>query len=275
MTVVDLSQYDLPVDPACLKAAGVTGVILGVFHPSGPEPMAALGQACLDVGLPILGWYGLPYFGSPFGENRDITWAIANAQATGVKRVWIDCEIDAAPFGFTDDLGATPGGRVSTIRILTQRIRAAGLEPGIYSAPWWWRPNTGDTQEFRDLPLWFANYPADGHAMPELPDPFGGWTKPAIHQYTSSFNVCGRDRDANYVFEEDMSELEDIILACFSGGEEGNLPREQRLKNARDRMAKAALGDYNNGDRSLSQRIENIKAGKLPAHTHVPGGVSP
>lgn len=223
MAYLDLSQYDTPFDASCFKAAGVDGVILGVFHPGGKEKMAEAAGQLITAGVPIIGFYGLPYFGSLFGEQRDISWAIENALRFGVSRVWIDCEIDAAPFGFTDDVGATPARRVKVIRELVAKIRAAGLEPGIYSAPWWWKPETGNSTEFADLPLWFANYPDNGRAMDTLPEPFGGWTKPAVHQYTSTLYVCGRDRDANYVFEEtnDMTPEQTIehnaMVAIFGG----------------------------------------------------------
>jgi len=224
VSILDLSQYDLPVDPLCMVQSGVTGVILGTFHPTGPQPMLSAGIYLKNEGIDILGVYGLPYFGSPYGENRDIDWAIANAKKLGVKRVWIDCEIDAAPFGFTDDVGATPERRVAVIRSLVAKIEAAGLEAGIYSAPWWWIPETNNCTEFSHLPLWFANYPADGFTKYEmLPQPFGGWTRPSAHQYTSTLPVCGRGRDANYVLEEDTmtspedKEVLDALVAIFGG----------------------------------------------------------
>ena len=209
MAVLDLSNHDLPIDPKCFKEAGVTGVIMGVFHRDGPEVMRKAAQSLRDAGIEILGFYGLPYFGSPYGERRDIDWAIQSALQFGVRRVWIDAEVDSAPFGFADERGTNPSARIAVIRELVARIRSFGLEPGIYSAPWWWKPEVLNTGEFRDLPLWFANYGKNDGTLPPfetLPEPFGGWTKPAVHQYTSTFSVCGdATRDANHVLEETMT----------------------------------------------------------------------
>lgn len=248
MTLLDLSQYDLPLDARCLKAAGVTDVILGVYSPTNPpEPMADAAQSLLDVGITVHGWYALIYFGSPFGVTRDTKWAAMLARRFGVNRVWLDCEIDASAVGFTDAVTPTPASRVAEIQACRKLVEDAGLSPGIYSAPWWWRPNTGNSTEFSDLPLWFANYGRnDGTQppLPTLPEPFGGWTKAAMHQYTSTLSVCGRGRDANYLFEEeDMGLSEDDILAIFGSTErdpQGNLrERAYRLARAKERYEEA------------------------------------
>lgn len=58
--------------------------------------------------------------------------------------------------------------------------------------------------------------------------------------------------------EIDMKELEDLILACFSGGEEGNLTRAERLTNAKYRMGLVVNGTVKGeqpASRSLAQRI--------------------
>lgn len=210
MTVLDLSQYDLStLDPACMKASGVSGVILGVFSgTNAPHAMANAGDALQKAGISVLAWYGLPYFGSAYGALRDITWAAQLAKDFKTPRVWIDCEIDGYQVGFTDVTPVIPSGRILTIKDCIGIIESAGVEAGIYSAPWWWIPNTGNYKGFSHMPLWFANYGAnDGTQAPLriLPTPFGGWTEATIHQYTSTLYVCGRSRDANYVFEEDMT----------------------------------------------------------------------
>lgn len=68
---------------------------------------------------------------------------------------------------------------------------------------------------------------------------------------------------------EDMAELEDLILACFSGQEEGDLSREERLVKARYRMAAVVSGAQEPGqlDRSLAQRIESSGGKPAPGTT--------
>ena len=273
-----------------MLSAGVTGVILGVFHPSGRDTMRDVALNFLRGGVEVMGFYGLPYFGSNFGEHRDVDWAIANCQETGVRRVWVDAEIDAAPFGFTDNMGATTVRRVEAMERLVAKIDRAGLLPGIYSAPWWWKPNTGNYTGFKSLPLWFANYGRnDGTQAPleVLPEPFGGWTRAAIHQFTSTMVICGRGRDANYVFQEDEVTQEDfnsLLLACFSGAEDRDndgktLPRDTRLVIARERMKLRADGHFGSvADRTESAIIiadeAKQNAGLVP-HTHNLGPAIP
>ena len=246
MTTLDLSAYDIPTfDAACFKKAGVESVILGVYSDTtAPEQMANVGQACVDAGITILGWYSLVYFGSPYGVTRDTKWAIQLAKRFGVERVWLDCEIDGKAIGFNDAVPPTPASRVKEIRECVKLVEDAGLKCGIYSGSWWWPGNTGNTTEFSRLPLWHAGYLNDGSAIKTVN--YGGWTDVAIHQYTSSLNVCGRNRDANYVFMEGdevtREEYETLMLAVFSGAEEATLPREERLKNALYRADQRAQG---------------------------------
>ncbi len=282
MTVLDLSGYDLPtLDAPCMNANGVTGAILGVFSENNPPgPMGDAAQSLRDAGIDILGFYGLIYFGSPYGVTRDTKWAIQLAKRFGVERVWLDCEIDGKAIGFNDAVTPTPASRVKEIRECVKLVEDAGLKCGIYSGSWWWPGNTGNTTEFSRLPLWHAGYLNDGSAIKTVN--YGGWTDVSIHQYTSSLNVCGRNRDANYVFmEEDevtREEYETLMLAVFSGAEEATLPREERLKNAIYRADQRAQGLASSvADQSASaitivqEHVLNHAAGvtgPIPPHQH-------
>lgn len=217
--VLDLSQYDLAtLDAACMAAEGVEGVILGVFSRGNPpEDMARAAAALRAAGIPILGFYGLVYFGSKFGAYRDTRWAIELAQRFGVERVWLDCEIDGYQVGFTDVAPATPASRAAELRECVRLVEKAGLKAGIYTAAWWWNPEMGGTVEFARLPLWFANYGSNDPAAPRdviERVAFGGWAKAAVHQYSSVIPVCGRGRDHNYYLIEeeadDMGMIEEL-----------------------------------------------------------------
>lgn len=76
--------------------------------------------------------------------------------------------------------------------------------------------------------------------------------------------------------EEDMSELEDLVLACFSGQEEAELSRAERLVKARYRMAGVVSGaqEPNQQDRSLSQRIESKSGGGIAPGTTFTGVIN-
>jgi hypothetical protein len=211
MTVLDLSNYDVPTfNTTCFKDNGVTGVILG----AGLRDQAI---ACRDAGITIHGFYGFVYFGDAFGEARDTALAIKDAQEFGVRRVWLDCETDANKNGWNEAPTPTPEQRVAAIRTQVAAIEAAGLEAGIYTGGWWWPSGTDKSTEFARLPLWHSQYADEAGTYSEVRDvSYGGWTTVAIHQWTSTREVCGRNRDHNTIWED---ELDSNQLAMLDHGE--------------------------------------------------------
>lgn len=199
MICLDVSNYDHPTfDAACLRAAGVDRLIVGCQRPALAADMVAKAQT---AGIEVIGTYAFLYFGIDFLGQTDA--AIAVAKASGVRRVWLDVEAT----GQHERAGMSPGVRCAELAECVARVEAAGLEAGIYTGAWYWVPYM-KSAAFAHLPLWHAAYPTDGSEVREVA--YGGWTKVAIHQYTSGLNVCGRDRDANYVFEDgdEMTEAE-------------------------------------------------------------------
>lgn len=283
MRTLDLSNHDYSTfDPACLKAAGVERVILGCWDFAIAETMLL---ALRNAGITVEDVYCFLYYRLPW-ENNDILNAdVLQQRHGGIRRIWLDCEaMFDGPAGLLDT-EAEGTNAVQRLAITQSYFTTMSreFEVGIYTGLYWWRDKMGNSTWFaeRGAPLWLANY---GTNNPDAPiDPitsvsFGGWSQLAAHQYSSTIPVCGRGRDHNYWFleEEDMAELEDLILACFSGQEEGDLSREERLVKARYRMAAVVDGAQEPGqlDRSLAQRIENASGGgNVPEHLHIPGGV--
>lgn len=199
MTVLDVSNYDLSTfDAECMKAEGVTGVIIGCQREQAADIIA---NRCVVAGLPILGMYAFLYFGiDTLGQTQT---AIQMALDYDVKRVWLDCESTGE-----HDAASGPTQRQDELARCVEAVRDAGLEPGIYTGRWWW-PGYMATEAFSHLPLWHSEYTVRFAPVPEVD--YGGWTKVAIHQYTSQFWCCGRNRDANYVFEEDDMTREQVL----------------------------------------------------------------
>ena len=194
MTVLDVSNYDADTfDVACLKAAGVDRVIVGCQLPLVAREMVTKAQA---GGIEVMGVYAYLYFG--LDTLRQTQNAVQVAREFHVPTVWLDCESTGAD---QEANGVTPEQRIAYLLTCVQMVETAGLKCGIYTGSWWWPGRMNNTDRFSHLPLWHAEYPADGHEVREVG--YGGWSKVAIHQYTSGLNLCGRDRDANYVFEED------------------------------------------------------------------------
>lgn len=270
MTVLDLSSYDLDtLNASCMKSAGVTGAILGVYSPeNAPARMGQAADKLQSAGIDILGFYALIYFGSAFGVTRDTRWAIELAQRFGVERVWLDCETDGKDNGFTDAVTPTPAERVQQIRLCVAMVESAGLKAGIYTGGWWWPGNTGNTTEFSRLPLWHAAYFATGTQIRTVD--YGGWTDVAIHQYTSSLPICGRNRDANYVFmeEEELPDPRIDKLIAALGGEAA-----VDEWNAR---GNSLLSGYALEQQRLQEHLNNHAAGvtgAIPEHEHHGGKV--
>ncbi len=75
------------------------------------------------------------------------------------------------------------------------RLRAAGLVPGIYGNAFSIQAVIGQSDEWKDDPLWYANYPNDHH-IPDISEfvPFNGWERPWGWQY-SSLGIAGINCD--------------------------------------------------------------------------------
>jgi len=184
MKVADISNYDYDQDiynpdgwVQALIEAGVEGFIIG-----SQNMMKARWQLehIRTAGSPVVATYAEP----------NVTTAIQLAEESGAKRVCIVIE---------------PGGirTLSELRAGIANVRAHLLKPTIYGNRSDILALIGDSLEFEDVPLWFASYGLnDGTKAPVTEVDFGGFTVWA-HQYTSTAYIAGKNRDLNYVFEED------------------------------------------------------------------------
>lgn len=212
MRVLDLSNHDWPTfDAACLKAAGVTRVILGCWDFAIAESMLL---ALRREGIVVEDLYCFLYYRLPW-ENNDVLNARELARRHGgIERIWLDCEATFdGPAGLldTEAEGTTPGQRNLITALYFAELRGA-FQVGIYTGQYWWRDKMGDSRAFDDLPLWLANYGTNDPDNPRTPITsvdFGGWTTAAVHQYSSTIPVCGRGRDHNYWFLEEGLSVDD------------------------------------------------------------------
>lgn len=201
MTTNDLSNHDLSTfDPACMKAAGVDRVIVGCWDLAATLTIVA---GCRDVGVIAEDLYAFLYFGHPWEQRESHNAKAVADQLGGIAGVWLDVEADPpheAP-------GLTAEHRFDATWEARERAITHGADPGIYTGAYYWIPKMANTRIFADLgdPLWVANW---GTNDPNNPRPpltsvnFGGWSRPAVHQYSSMIPVCGRRRDHNYWMHE-------------------------------------------------------------------------
>ena len=275
MIVLDLSSNDLgTIDIPGFLAAGVEGVVLGVYSANPPHDMAAVAQQCIDGGLPVLGFYGLVYFGDATAEERDIRWAIDLAQQFGVQNVWMDVEVDAVDEGWKQAPRPTPAQRVSALLRVETLITNAGLTPGVYTYRGFWESQMGNAAGFSQLPLWFASYGTDpGVGTPITTVDFGGWTDLAAHQFTSNWGLvhgCGRiHRDASFWYQEaEMAygPVEAAMLKAVYDALTGGTTNPKSL---------ADITAWNQGGNSLlegyedmQRRVAALEATPITKHTH-------
>lgn len=247
--VLDVSNHDASTfDVACLRANGITRIILGCQIESVARSMAIAARA---EGLDIIGAY--VFLKDPGQRNIviGVQRGITICREFGIRRLWLDCE---AP-----DLTA------DEIRAARHQVEAAGLLTGIYTGTYVWR-SYGDPQDFADLPLWHAEYGRnDGLKAPVTTVSYGGWTAPVLHQYASTIPVCGRERDHNYLLTEDdemsaqdkarLDRLERVLAANGIEVDGVTVTGEDAMKHA-DAMGWSAMLNI----QQLRQRTADLEA---------------
>ncbi|CAJ0583131.1 unnamed protein product, partial [Mesorhabditis spiculigera] len=113
-----------------------------------------------------------------------------NAENANFGMLWLDIEI----FEWPDNKTANQ----DFISELCKELDAQKVQWGIYSSAHNWLNIVGlDWAVWKDKPLWWATY--DGKKDYADFKSFGGWTKPAIHQWAGSVSgPCGVNMDLNY-----------------------------------------------------------------------------
>lgn len=218
---LDLSNYDSAVPfteetAAAFIADGYDFYILGCQNPDIARAQAAVLNA---HGMACIATYVEPFL--RIDAYQATIDGIAIAQELGARAVAGACEnggIDGL-----DELHAVRG-----------QIEAAGLEFITYAGRGTWLNLMGNSLDFADTKLWFPAYWSDGHITHKLSDEgaswvYGGWDAVSIHQFASTPELAGRNRDRNMVliWEDDMTDpkLERLILeiaTVVAGGADGH-----------------------------------------------------
>lgn len=207
--VLDLSNYDADTFNAkAFYAAGVRRAIVGSQQPTVCGPMV---DGLRSEGIEVIATYDLPYFGSD-----DTTLTPANRLATfatqyKIPLAFADAEIDANQTNVSQWQSVptpTVSQRQDEFRAFVNIVKGA-IPFGVYTNGAWWNPNMGGSTEWAASPLWLATWGAGGAATGPIETvAFGGWTKPMLHQYTSTFAINGRARDMSYLFQAIVKENE-------------------------------------------------------------------
>jgi len=182
---IDVSRYQgaiLQPQWEALYAAGQRVAVVGSAHPS-PNPHAEGNLARAEAAGFILATYAVVWPGLPSGTTIQVAKQMCGRFWDNLSFVGIDCETD----GITE----------AQIYGMEQAILAEGLRPIMYTGQWWWQGHFGDSQAFKHLPLWTANYrtPPNSDAVPL----YGGWGREQLigHQWAGTVSLAGVTVDRN------------------------------------------------------------------------------
>jgi len=195
---VDISNYSGTITPEqveCWRQNDIMKVIVGLQDPViAAQQMSVL----VDAGMEIEAYYYFLFSRSPIAQAT-IAWD--RCQGFPVKRLWLD---------FEDDPGEMQPGAVADWIALAASVAGGRGPVGVYTAAWWWVPYTGDTDRLNHLPLWVAHYDYD----PDIDNvAFGGWTEPAMEQYSGTTTLCGVTVDLTSYWEDSMTPEEQQRMA--------------------------------------------------------------
>ena len=252
--VLDVSNYDLDTfDAACLKDAGVTGVIVGCQRLTSAEEII---NRCRVHGIKVHALYGFLYFGVERFMD-DFARAVYLAERYGIEKIAVD--VESSPPNEAE--GVTPARRIKETWEAVRFVESGGYEPVIYTYAPYWQSQMGNTTEFSAYTLWLAHYlDNEGSPFERRHAGFGGWDLCAAHQWTSTLFLCGRHRDANHLWEgwfddmtaENQAKLDAVYDALVGQGNPAGVARLQ----AWNANGNSLLDGY------------TIEQKKLAGHTH-------
>eukprot|EP01027_Heterolobosea_sp_BB2_P020524 GEZU01029282.1.p1 GENE.GEZU01029282.1~~GEZU01029282.1.p1 ORF type:complete len:228 (-),score=70.04 GEZU01029282.1:131-814(-) len=105
-------------------------------------------------------------------------------------QLWIDVEQCSGCWNDADSNCNYVGNIIST-------AQNEGFNVGVYSSENAWSTTVGGCSAFTDLPLWYAHYD-DWPSFSDGAYYFGGWSSPAMKQYSGTGNECGITVDLDW-----------------------------------------------------------------------------
>ncbi|NMM90728.1 glycoside hydrolase [Rhodococcus sp. SRB_17] len=209
LTAQGLAAADAPRGPDVSSWQHVNGVGIDWFQVRASGHQFAMVKATESLN------YVNPYFVEDFlrmrvaGVSRgayhyaDVRQS-PEAQAAFFAGVNVDG--DLPPVLDLEDAKGLPADQVIdwTHRYLNSVQSLTGRQPIIYTYPYFWRTQMGNTTEFKHYPLWIADYNGQNAPGP-LP---GGWSNWTFWQYTNTGRIPGiaGDTDIN-VYNETQGDF--------------------------------------------------------------------
>merc|ERR1711916_130595 len=107
-------------------------------------------------------------------------------------QIWLDVEqCEGCWHLFKDD-------NCAFVKSMASVYTGAGYTVGVYASQTEWDATVGSSCDMSQYPLWYPHY--DGSANFDDFTPFGGWSKPAMKQYSdgNGNDICGISVDLNW-----------------------------------------------------------------------------
>lgn len=195
---IDASNHN-PVTQAVLTEAGARGVkgvcfnLLDLYGFGGLNYQLALVSS---MGFRIAGYVYLNFPGGAYytGEpaHNQVFNKVKAVVDAGFKLEWV--AIDCEDPGNTLDTANTSEFISDAVAAVTYHL----IPAWIYTAEYWWRDHTGNTNRFAHIPLWNAT----DDKQPDLNSVnYGGWTTPVMEQYNLHGIIQGTEYDFNTKYE--------------------------------------------------------------------------
>uniref|UniRef100_A0A914VXW6 Lysozyme n=1 Tax=Plectus sambesii TaxID=2011161 RepID=A0A914VXW6_9BILA len=179
----------------CLKRNGYSAFIARVYVSSGNFDQVGMQniKTANAAGLLFVDAYLFPCVDTSCPSGAQQVKSVINemaAQRLGITRIWLDIE----KYQWSGNMQSNQ----AFIRDMVHQAQNMSMDVGIYTSYSNWQAIVGlDWNEFRILPLWYADY--DGHADFSGFRPFGGWDQAEIHQFQANFNgPCGVRMDLDW-----------------------------------------------------------------------------
>ncbi|CAA97800.1 Lysozyme-like protein 5 [Caenorhabditis elegans] len=180
----------------CIKNAGFSFIIPRIYHSSGSVDTVGVQNVknARAAGLTDVDGYIFPCLKSTCASAANQVKAsldAVKAAGTKISTLWLDIERLNWP--------ADHASNRAFIEAMVSEAKAYGQQVGIYSNYYNWQDIVGlDYHGQSSLMLWWPAY--DGVKDFSKYAPFGGWSKPTIHQWSdTTTGPCGVSVDMNYI----------------------------------------------------------------------------
>jgi hypothetical protein len=175
----------------CIKSKGFDFAIIRGFQETcnvDPNSHATV-QAAWAGGMAHVDLYLFPSYGCGKSAAEQMDETINNMGSTPFGTIWLDIES-----GGQGSASSNHQWMMDALAEGGKRIGASRL--GIYSSQYEWGQVMGSLSGPTSYPVWYADY--DGQPSFNGFLRFGGWTNPAMKQWSGNNNICGASVDQNW-----------------------------------------------------------------------------